>query len=449
MRGTKRRWILAIVVGILVAGAAGFVAVGLVLEDSWPARLLAGAGVWTEEPLVFPSEDVSSSPLPRAQSSQTGRALAGGLSGAQVSFEGLWSGYCKIWGLDPDHHAGAKYYAGALEMLVEGSRVPGYCIELDRQIQVGDAYQANVYVSTDPELCAVNWILSHYHFDHPAQGLSSAEEGAAIQAAVWHFVGGFQPQWDRAYWCGKQAVFRRAWAIIFAARGKCVALPDSLDLSASSQRMATGQFASLAAHLQDQLGRPLAGQAVEFSTTSGALSMAQGVTNDGGWVIDTLTYAGGEKPTVTARASGQLDFAIVEPIDAPKQLVIVLRPVPYTLESSVEIAGTEAAAGTSVKTFVAQRSLTSAGGKGVGVTLRWETSSEEGNQGFNLYRGPSRDGPWTKLNAGLIPSLVEQGGQPGAVYEWLDSSPAGGAIFYLLEAVASDGATSQHGPVTP
>jgi hypothetical protein len=81
-----------------------------------------------------------------------------------------------------------------------------------------------------------------------------------------------------------------------------------------------------------------------------------------------------------------------------------------------------------------------------GVTVRWETASEINNLGFNLYRGESNQGPWTKLNQQLIPSLAAPESPLGASYEWAD--PQGTRkSYYLLEAVDINGTVTRQGPV--
>ena len=83
-----------------------------------------------------------------------------------------------------------------------------------------------------------------------------------------------------------------------------------------------------------------------------------------------------------------------------------------------------------------------------GVGLSWETTSEIGNAGFNLYRAASTSGPQTRLNADLIPSQAP-GSTQGALYEYLDSSVvAGQSYWYWLESVDVSGATVLHGPVS-
>ncbi len=84
------------------------------------------------------------------------------------------------------------------------------------------------------------------------------------------------------------------------------------------------------------------------------------------------------------------------------------------------------------------------------VKLTWETASEVDNLGFNVYRGSSADGPWTKLNRNLIPSQVPPGSPTGATYEWTDTRVRSGQrYYYLLEDVDTAGTGTQHGPVSP
>ncbi len=90
---------------------------------------------------------------------------------------------------------------------------------------------------------------------------------------------------------------------------------------------------------------------------------------------------------------------------------------------------------------------------GNGVTLSWETVSEQDNAGFNVYRAPGSDdfsrpaSPWTKLNDALIPAATP-GSSEGNAYTWTDTSAEPGATYwYMLEDVALDGTATQHPPV--
>ncbi len=81
------------------------------------------------------------------------------------------------------------------------------------------------------------------------------------------------------------------------------------------------------------------------------------------------------------------------------------------------------------------------------VDLSWRTGSELQNLGFNLYRGPSATGPWTRLNPTLIPGL---GSSPlGQGYSWRDSGLTNGVrYYYRLEDVDTRSVSTFHGPVS-
>ncbi|MCX6032418.1 MAG: carboxypeptidase regulatory-like domain-containing protein [Chloroflexi bacterium] len=77
-----------------------------------------------------------------------------------------------------------------------------------------------------------------------------------------------------------------------------------------------------------------------------------------------------------------------------------------------------------------------------GVTLAWETISELGVLGFNLYRCAPPDGPWVRLNPRVIPS-VSPGSSDGHRYTWLDQSAHRGVVYtYRLEVMNLSGTPS-------
>lgn len=87
--------------------------------------------------------------------------------------------------------------------------------------------------------------------------------------------------------------------------------------------------------------------------------------------------------------------------------------------------------------------------QGEAVLVTWETASELDNLGFNLYRGPAPQGPWTQLNTTLIPAQ-NPGAVFGGAYEWLDTDvPSGSAVYYRLEDVDVHGVSTFHGPIGP
>nr|MBP8864539.1 hypothetical protein [Anaerolineae bacterium] len=86
--------------------------------------------------------------------------------------------------------------------------------------------------------------------------------------------------------------------------------------------------------------------------------------------------------------------------------------------------------------------------QGNAIRVTWETAQELDNLGFNLYRGESAAGPWTRLNAELLPAQ-NPGATFGATYEWLDADVTPDmTYFYRLEDVNVYGASTFHGPVS-
>ncbi len=82
------------------------------------------------------------------------------------------------------------------------------------------------------------------------------------------------------------------------------------------------------------------------------------------------------------------------------------------------------------------------------IRVTWETMSEQGNRGFNLYRGTSAETPERQLNETLIASEAPESSE-GYSYEWVDrEAQAGTTYYYWLEAVDTSGMTSRTGPVS-
>jgi hypothetical protein len=80
------------------------------------------------------------------------------------------------------------------------------------------------------------------------------------------------------------------------------------------------------------------------------------------------------------------------------------------------------------------------------ITVAWETVSETGNAGFNLYRSASAAGPLTLL--ATVPSQAP-GSTQGFAYSYEDLAVQPGETWwYTLEDVALNGATTLHGPVS-
>ena len=429
---------ILLMASLLLIAIVGFLAVGLSAQDSWAGLLLQGAGVVIEEvPAVFPSDDlVLDNSVPQAQG-----APANEVQDTTVTFVDLLNGGCSVWGSDLVHPTGVRYYAGTFDLEMGRSRVQGYSLGLQRGISPQDTFQASVYASQEPALCTAQWIATNYSQDQPGLDLSNAEEGAAIQVAIWHAMEGFEPTWNPDAWCGRQAVYDRAVEIIDAAQGQCLLMPASLDLAAATEQLPPGQAAELTAWVYDQSAEPLAGQEVAFDATLGTLSAASQVSDAQGQASNSILSAEQGTGRVTASVKGFIEVAVADPLDQPRPRMLIAQAVPYSTKDTVEITWTGSAAMT-LTSFTATWTAASDQGE-AGVLIRWETASEANGLVFNLYRSTSTQGPWTMLNSNSIPS------QGGASYDWLDSqAQPGQTYYYLLEDVAGNVAT-QHGPISP
>jgi hypothetical protein len=80
------------------------------------------------------------------------------------------------------------------------------------------------------------------------------------------------------------------------------------------------------------------------------------------------------------------------------------------------------------------------------VTVEWSTASELDTAGFNLARGDSQEGPFTRLNAEVIPASPDP--LVGGSYVYTDTQVvAGHTYYYQLEEVEISGGSSVQGVV--
>ncbi|HZY41707.1 MAG TPA: Ser-Thr-rich GPI-anchored membrane family protein [Anaerolineae bacterium] len=89
--------------------------------------------------------------------------------------------------------------------------------------------------------------------------------------------------------------------------------------------------------------------------------------------------------------------------------------------------------------------ITTTGGTAT-VTIEWSTASELNTAGFNLYRGETKDGPFTRINADLIPASPDP--LIGGSYIFTDTAVVAGRTYYFqLEDVETNGTATVQGVV--
>lgn len=99
-----------------------------------------------------------------------------------------------------------------------------------------------------------------------------------------------------------------------------------------------------------------------------------------------------------------------------------------------------------VPTLMAFQSDASKGSEPLSNTIKWRTSSEESNFGFNVYRSGSEEGPFKKLND----TPIEGGGTTDTPrnYQFEDTEiePNKG-YYYYVESISLEGVRERFTPV--
>ena len=80
------------------------------------------------------------------------------------------------------------------------------------------------------------------------------------------------------------------------------------------------------------------------------------------------------------------------------------------------------------------------------ITVEWSTASEFNTAGFNVLRGDNSNGPFTRLNAAVIPASSDP--LVGGSYVYTDTNVTPGQTYYYqLEEVEFGGGTAPQGTV--
>lgn len=81
------------------------------------------------------------------------------------------------------------------------------------------------------------------------------------------------------------------------------------------------------------------------------------------------------------------------------------------------------------------------------VLLKWDTLSEIGTAGFNIYRSDNKSNSYVKINERLLPGLISS--PQGGTYFYIDSSAIPGQPYtYLVEEIEQRGNKRTSGPFT-
>lgn len=81
-------------------------------------------------------------------------------------------------------------------------------------------------------------------------------------------------------------------------------------------------------------------------------------------------------------------------------------------------------------------------------TIRWATASEHENFAFDIFRGPSEDGPFERINSEPVPGAGTT--DLPQRYEYQDSDIEAGKIYwYYVESISLSGERRRVTPIYP
>ncbi len=171
---------------------------------------------------------------------------------------------------------------------------------------------------------------------------------------------------------------------------------------------------------------------------TGAISWNPGTLAAGG--IALLTYLVDVKPTVTGQnipvvgtvASGNGTTGTWVDETGGSQAIATL-----TFGPLCEVSATQGVVSAAEVADLHARAT------GHGAVVEWQTASEIGAAGFDLYRLDGAAGTWHKVNRTLVPSLA--GAPQGGTYRVIDeAAPSSGDAFYQVIETEALGATRHY-----
>ncbi|MGZ7095800.1 MAG: Ig-like domain-containing protein, partial [Methanobacterium sp.] len=228
---------------------------------------------------------------------------------AQVTGVGAY--YDDIWVQEKNSYN----YAGLINVQsppTTGTVYSSYCIDLYTDISINDYLYVNGpfpgttgnFSDNGIDWGKVNYIINHYT-------ATNDTEAAAIQAAIWYFTSapyGVYPGNDTSHpgyyqymtynstygtpYDGYSTTYggiiaQRAWQIINSAT--TLLYPSTVTVSPVITTARNGDNVTVIATVKDQFGNPLQNVTVNFTRTSGNLSVSSGLTNSSGQISTILS----------------------------------------------------------------------------------------------------------------------------------------------------------------
>ena len=191
-------------------------------------------------------------------------------------------------------------YAGTFNISIDGGPATlGYCVDLNHPISGGDCEPQ----SQQPAYpCEVTYILNHFYPNGPVSpGLSTADEAAAVQSAIWHFTDCFNL--THADGGNSANVIARYNAIIAAATANAdpscndPVVPHTVTVTPATavNTLPADNSHSVTVTVLDNNDQPMANQPVTVTVSGGPSGpyMFNGVTDANGQFVVNYTNASG------------------------------------------------------------------------------------------------------------------------------------------------------------
>ncbi len=265
--------------GIAVKGSilAPFAFVNFVsgqLNGNLIAHSISGEGQinysWFEGEIIYTPSDVTSSCYVTMRTT---------LKGYTLRLTESFMGHSRLW-------------AGTFLGEVNNHSTSYYCIDLGHWLQWNQPYAYDGAITG-----AIAYILRNYYPYVPYTGdngqlYRERYEAAAVQAAIWHFSDGFDPNTIR----NNDAIKQRALDIIEAAADQNPVPLQTFYALPASQVVLAGQTAMITITAKDSEGNPMPGVEIQVSTTAGTVTPDEGVTDANGELIIAVQYDDATEP---------------------------------------------------------------------------------------------------------------------------------------------------------
>ncbi|MEO8666393.1 MAG: Cys-Gln thioester bond-forming surface protein [Ignavibacteria bacterium] len=314
----------------------------------------------------------------------------------------------------PPHDAYSGY-AGTVNSTMDLHPMEVYCVDLHRNVSLPD----NSYTDTCAYVASkLQYILNHYYpyvLSYPGKLGDNNQEAASIQAAIWKYTDNVD-----ANTITDNIIKTRALEILADADLNGNATPPIITFTIEPGTGPDDFFIKTV----DAMGNGIAINNIALSISMGSLSTNTVNTNSSG-VSPDVTVTGTSSGTITAIANMLYSQGrIVHSTTLTKQSLTIAYPVYGMMEVTEEFG----ALPVELSSFTG---ITN----GRNAELKWSTTNERNNSGFNIERKISGTNDWSKVGnvAGSGNSDVTK------EYSYTDRNLASAKYNYRLKQIDYNG----------